>query len=130
MPGHAPRRNLASFAREADRYASSLSLAAFLASCARPDVKYSDLRPATTAAVSGNTVWIHLGSDRMNSACWTRPKAKVAAQIDSVTSYRTLRKQSREFAVRLPASVRPHTVSAVWIDPDGRKVPIPMTSRE
>ena len=36
-----------------------LILSIFLAGCAKPDVKYSDLRPATTATVSGDAVTIH-----------------------------------------------------------------------
>jgi len=104
-----------------------LSLSAFLSGCAKPDVKYSDLRPATTATISGSTVTIHLGSDLTASACWTKPKAKIEAQTVYVVGYRTMREQSREFAVQLPASVTPQTVSVVWIDPDGSHVTVPIT---
>src|SRR5215213_2454549 len=78
-------------------------LTVFLTGCAKPDVKYSDLSPATTATVSGDTVTIHLGSDLTASACWTRPKARVEGQTVYVAGYRTLSEQSREFTVRLPA---------------------------
>ena len=58
-----------------------LGLTIFLKGCAKPDVKYSDLSPATTATVSGDNVTIHLGSDLTASACWTRPKARVEGQF-------------------------------------------------
>jgi len=98
----------------------------FLAGCAHPDVKYSDLRPATTATVSGRTVTLHLGSNMTDSACWTRPKARVEGQTVYVAGYRILWEQSREFAVRLPASVSPQKATVSWVDPDGRKISVPM----
>ena len=101
-----------------------LSLSVFLTGCAKPDVKYSDLSPATTATISGDTVTIHLGSDLTASACWTQPKARVDRQTVYVVGYRTLREQSREFAVRLPASASPQSVSVVWVDPDGSRVTV------
>ena len=104
-----------------------LSVSVLLAGCAKPDVKYSDLRPATTATISGSTVTIHLGSDMIASACWTRPKARVDAQTVYVVGYRTMREQSREFVVKLPASVSPPSVSVIWIDPDGSRVSVPIT---
>ena len=103
-----------------------LSLTVFLTGCAKPDVKYSDLSPATSATISGDTVTIHLGSDLTASACWTRPKARVEGQTVYVVGYRTLRVQSREFAVRLPASVSSQTVTVVWVDPDGSRVTVPI----
>lgn len=104
-----------------------LSFTVFWAGCAKPDVKYSDLRPATTATISGSTVTIHLGSDMRASACWTIPKARVDGQTVYVVGYRTMREQSREFVVQLPASVGSQTVSVVWIDPDDRHVTVPIT---
>ncbi|MDD5141489.1 MAG: hypothetical protein PHY43_14665 [Verrucomicrobiales bacterium] len=104
-----------------------LSLSVFLSGCAKPDVKYSDLKPATTATVSGSTVTIHLGSDLVASACWTKPKAKIDSQTVYVVGYRTMREQSRKFVVQLPASVTAQTVSVVWIDPDGSKITVPIT---
>ncbi len=102
-----------------------LSFSVFLTGCSKPDVKYSDLRPATTATVSGDTVTIHLGSDLTASACWTIPKARVDGQTVYVVGYRTLREQSREFVVRLPASSQ--SVTVVWVDPDGSRVTVPIT---
>ena len=104
-----------------------LSVSVFLTGCGKPDVKYSDLSPATTASVSGDTVTIHLGSDLMNSACFTRPKARVEGQTVFIVGYRTLREQSRDFAVRLPASASSQSVSVVWVDPDDSRVPVPIT---
>jgi hypothetical protein len=103
-----------------------LSLSVCLTSCAKPDVKHSDLRPAITASVSDDTVTIHLGSDLTASACWTRPKARIRGQTVYVAGYRTLHEQNREFVVRLPASVASQTVTVVWIDPDGSNVPVPI----
>ena len=102
-----------------------LSLSGLLTGCAKPDVKYSDLRPPTTATVAGDTVTLHLGSDLADSACWTIPKARVEGQTIFVTGYRTLREQSREFMVRLPAGAQPATV--IWVDPDGSRVAVPIT---
>jgi hypothetical protein len=102
-----------------------LGLSVFLTGCAKPDVTYSDLSPATTATVSGDKVSIRLGSDLTASACWTKPKARVEGQTVYVVGYRTLREQSREFAVRLPPSVSSQSVTVIWIDPDGSHVPVP-----
>jgi hypothetical protein len=111
------------------RFATALlfGLIPFLASCAKPDVKYSDLRPATTATISEDTVTVHLGSDLVASACWTRPKARVEGQTVYVIGYRTMREQSREFLVRLPAYVASQPVDVIWIDPDGSHVSVPIT---
>ena len=111
-----------------NRFATILlvSVSVFLTGCATPNVKYSDLSPATTASVSGDTVTVHLGSDLMNSAYFTRPKARVEGQTVFIAGYHTLREQSRDFAVRLPASTSPQSVSVVWVDPDGSRVPVPI----
>ena len=98
-----------------------------LAGCAKPDAKYSDLRPPTHATISGNKVTIHIGSDLANSAFYARPKARVDGQTVYVVGYHTMSEQSREFVVRLPASVGTQTVSVVWIDPDGSQIPVPVT---
>jgi len=113
--------------RAMNRFATILllSLSLFVAGCSKPDVKYSDLSPATTATISGDTVTIHLGSDLTASACWTKPKARVEGQTVYVVGYRTLSEQSREFVVRLPASASSQSVTVVWVDPDGSRVPIP-----
>jgi hypothetical protein len=105
---------------------SLLSLSAVLAGCARPDVKYSDLRPATTASISGSTATIHLGSDMMASAAWTRVKAKVEGHTVYIVGYRTMREQNREIAFRLPPTVNSPSVAVVWIDPDGSQVSVPL----
>ena len=119
MLGHSTRMN---------RFATILllSLGVFLAGCAKPDVKYLDLSPATTATVSGDTVTIHLGSDLTASACWTQPKARVERQTVYIVGYRTLREQSSNLAVRLPASVSAQSVTVMWIDPDGSRVSVPI----
>jgi hypothetical protein len=104
-----------------------LMLTLVLAGCATSDVKYSDLQPATTATVSGDTVTVHLGSDLMNSACYPRPKVRVEGMTVYIGAHRTLREQSREFVVRLAASAGSQPVSVVWVDPDGSRVAVPIT---
>lgn len=104
-----------------------LGFSVFLTGCTkRPDVRYLDLSPATTATVSGDTVTIHLGSDTTASACWTYPMARVEGKTVRVKGYRTFREESRELLVRLPAAVSPQTVTVVWVDPDGSKVSVPV----
>jgi hypothetical protein len=103
-----------------------LLLGVLLTGCAAPDVKFSDLSP-TTATISGDTVTVHLGSNLMASACWTRPKAKIEGQTVYVVGYSTLREQGSLFVVHLPASVNSKSVSVVWVDPDGSNVPVPIT---
>jgi hypothetical protein len=103
-----------------------LSLTAICVGWAKPNVKYSDLSPITTATLSKDKVTIHLGSDLSNSACWTLPKARIEGSTVYVVGYRTLRSQSREFEVQLPASVDSQAVTVVWIDPDGSKVSVPI----
>jgi hypothetical protein len=109
------------------RLAFIASLCVFLVGCATPDVKYSDLSPATTATVTDDTLAVHLGSDLTASACWTRAKARVEGQTVYIVGYRTLGEQSRDFVIRLPASIRPGSITVVWLDPDGRHVSVPIT---
>ena len=104
-----------------------LLLTLLLGGCAAPDVKYANLQPATTATVVGDTVTVHLGSDLKASACWTRPKARVEGRTVYIVGYRTMREQSREFAIRLPPATNAQPVSVVWVDPDGSRVTVPIT---
>lgn len=104
-----------------------LAVSILLTGCAKPDVKYSNLSPATTATVSRNTVTIHLGSDLTASACWTRARARVSGDTVYVVGYRTMQEQSREFKVRLAPSHGSGSVTVVWIDPDGTRIPVPIT---
>ena len=110
------------------RIAASLALAlsVFLAGCATPDVKYSDLQPPTCATVAGDTVTVHLGSDLLASACWTKPKARVEDRTVYVAGCRTMREQSRDFVVRLPASTNSGPVSVFWVNPDGSRIAVPI----
>ncbi len=103
-----------------------LGLTVVLAGCATPDVKYSELQPPTTATVAGDTVTVHLGSDMIASACWTKPKAKVEGSTVYIVGYRALGERSREFVLRLPPSAGSQPVSVVWVNPDGSRVPVPL----
>lgn len=101
-------------------------LCLLLNGCASPDVKYSDLRPATTATIAGDEVIIHVGSDLIASACWTRPKVKVVGRTVYVVGYRTIREQRRDFTTRISPSPNSEAPSVIWVDPDGSKVPVPL----
>ena len=103
-----------------------LSIVFLIAGCSKPDVRYSDLSPATTATVASENVTIHVGADLTASACWTKLKARVEGQKVYLVGCRTLGEQSRDFVVRLPASVTSRFVTVVWVDPDGRRVPVPI----
>jgi hypothetical protein len=104
-----------------------LALSLLFAGCASPDVRYADLHPPTTATGSGDTITIHVGSDLVNSACYTQPKARVKGHTVYVVGYRSLREQGREYVIRLPGSVSSESVSVIWVDPDGTRHPIPPT---
>jgi len=126
-PAHCRRLAMPDF--RMSRVAATLLplLTAFLAGCAASDVKYTDLQPATTATITGDTVTVHLGSDMRASACFTRPKATVEGRTVYIVGYRTLREQSHNFVVQLPVSTSPRLVSVVWVDPDGSRVAVPIT---
>ena len=109
-----------------NRLATIFFISVVLTGCATPDVKYSDLRPPTTATVSRDTITVHVGSDLMNSACFTRTKARFERQTVYIVGYRTVREQSREVVVRLPASVNAQSVAVLWVEPDGSHVPVPI----
>lgn len=104
-----------------------VAMTVLLAGCAKPDVKYSDLQPATTASVAGDAITVHLGSDLTASACWTKPNARVEGRTVYVAGYRTMREQSRNFVVQLPASRNSQSVSVFWVNPDGSRVAVPVT---
>ena len=104
-----------------------LGLFMVLTGCHSPEVKFSDMRPAPTAAVSSGSVTVHLGGDYFNSATYIHPKSRIDGQTVYIFGYRTLREQSGRFVVRLPASVSSQSVTVIWIDPDGRHVSIPLT---
>ena len=96
-----------------------------LAGCEKSDVKYSDLKPATTATVDGKTVTFHLGSNLTASACWTHPKLKIEGSTIFITGYRTLKEQNQEVKVELPETADVKSLTVVWIDPDGSHVTVP-----
>ena len=103
-----------------------IATSVLLFGCANPDVRYADLKPATTATLAGETVTVHLGSDLTASACWTSPKARVEGSTVFIVGYRTLREKSRDFVVRLSAQASSQPVSVIWVNPDGSKVSIPI----
>jgi|SRR3989442_8089045 len=101
-----------------------------LAGCRSPEVAFKDMEPTPTASVSGSTLTVHIGVDTNipSSVVWVRPKAKVDGQTVLVTgSLSFLREQNRQFVFRLPASVSSQSVGVVWVNPDGSRVPVPVT---
>ncbi len=104
---------------------SLLTAGALLAGCTTPDVSYADLDPPASATITDHSVTVHLGLDFANSACFTRPKARVEGRVVLITGHRTLRDQNRDFLVTLPSSVDSKSVELFWVNPDGRQVPIP-----
>ncbi len=104
---------------------SILLLTVLLTGCSKPDVKYSDLRPATSATVSNGVVTVHLGSDLTASACWTRVKSRMEGSCIYLVGYRTIREQSREVSIRLLGSTKADSVEVIWVDPDGSRVRVP-----
>lgn len=100
-------------------------LALALTGCVNPEAKYSDLYPPPTATIADGKITIHIGGDRVNSALYTLPKAKIEGQTVYVFGGHTMVGQSREFVVWLPASVNTQSVSVIWIDPDGSHIPVP-----
>jgi hypothetical protein len=104
-----------------------LVLSMVLTGCHKPEVKFTDMRPAPTATVSGDAVTVHLGGDYLNSATYVHPKARVEGQTVYIFGYRTLKEQRREYVVRLPASASSQTIAVVWLNPDGSQVPVPIT---
>jgi hypothetical protein len=107
---------------------SILTMTVLLAGCTSPDVKYSELQPPTTATVAGDIVTVHLGSDLVASACWTKPKARIQGRTVYIVGYRTLRERGHDFVIRLPATpAGSEPVSVFWIDPDGSPVAVPIT---
>jgi hypothetical protein len=101
-----------------------LSLSVCLGACARPDVRYADLSPATTGTLSAHGLTLYPGSDLKASASYTRLKARVEGQTVYVAGYRTLRQQRRIFSVPLPASTNSRSLEVLWVDPDGSRVPV------
>ena len=93
---------------------------------AKPDVKYSDLAPATTATIHRNKIVLHLGSDTENSACYTKVKTKITGKTISVTGHRTLLKQSREVEVPLIGSADAGKITIEWINPNGSITIVPI----
>jgi len=97
----------------------------FLTGCHKPEVRFTDMRPTPTAAVSDGTVTVHLGGAYLTSAYWVHAKSKIKGHTIYVYGYYTLKEMSHEYVVKLPASVSSQTVSVVWVNPDGSQVPIP-----
>jgi len=104
-----------------------LAVGVFLVGCDKPEVKFTDMRPPPTATLSSNVVMVHLGGAWLTSAYWVHPKSKIRDQTVYVYGYYTLKEMSHKYVIRLPASVSTQTVSVVWLNPDGSKVPIPFT---
>ncbi len=93
-----------------------------LSGCEDTGVRYSDLCPAPTAFVSGDSLIINVGSLRKAKGSWARLEMKTEGEKICIYGYRTSEKQVSDFTFKLPASVDPQTVPVVWINPGGTKV--------
>jgi hypothetical protein len=101
--------------------------ASLVVGCHKPEVKFTDMRPAPTATITNNTAIIHIGSDYYNSATYISPSAKVKGQTIYVFGYRTLKEQKHDLIVQLPTSTNNQSVTIEWLNPDGSHVPISIT---
>jgi hypothetical protein len=101
--------------------------ASLVVGCHKPEVKFTDIRPAPTATITNNTAIIHIGSDYYNSATYISPRTRIEGQTIYVFGYRTLKEQKRDSIVQLPTSVNPQSVTVEWLNPDGSHVPISIT---
>ena len=111
----------------------AISFAVFglaLAGCGSPKVTFTDMAPVPTASLAGRLLTIRVGVDTNipSSEVWVRIKARVKDNTVYLAGYPSYyREQSREYSVRLPASVESKPVAVVWLNPDGSRVPVPMT---
>lgn len=109
---------------------SFAALGVALAGCRGPEVAFTDMEPVPAASITGKLLTVHIGVDTNvpSSEVWVRPKARVKGNTVYVAGYLSYyREQSREYAVRLPASLRPQGLAILWVNPDGSTVPVPIT---
>ena len=102
----------------------------FLVGCRGPQVAFRDMDPKPTASVAGRTLTVHLGviTNLPVSEVWIGHKARISGHTVSITGYQSVyHEQTREFAVRLPDSVTSQFVTVIWNDPNGSRVPVPIT---
>lgn len=106
-----------------------LVLSVFLTSCHKTGVKYTDMRTAPTATISNDVVTISLPSSFLGSNTWVQAKSRFEGQTLRVSGYRTTSEPEvdHEYVFKLPDSVSSQTVTVIWIDPDGSRVPVPTT---
>jgi hypothetical protein len=106
-----------------------MALSVCLTGCHKPGVKYSDIRIAPTATISNGVVTIFLQGSYLGSNTWVRAKSRFEGQTLCLYGYRTTSEpeMEHEYVVNLPASVSSQSVTVIWIDPDGIRVPVPTT---
>lgn len=106
-----------------------LALSVFLTGCHKTGVKYMDMPTAPTATVSNSVVTISLKGSFLGSDTWVQVKSRFEGQTLCVSGYRITSEPDgeHEYVVKLPASVSPQSVTVIWIDPDGSRVPVPTT---
>lgn len=106
-----------------------LALSVFLTGCHKTGVKFADMRTAPTATISKDVVTISLPGSFLGSNTWVQAKSRFEGQTLCVSGYRTTSEpeEDHEYIVKLPASINSQSVTVIWIDPDGGRVPVPTT---
>lgn len=106
-----------------------LAFSVILTGCHKTGVKYTDMRTAPTATISKDVVTVALPSSFLGSNTWVQAKSRFEGQTLCVSGYRTTSEPEvdHEYVVKLPDSVSSQTVTVIWIDPDGSRVPVPTT---
>jgi hypothetical protein len=105
-------------------YVMIAGLLILLTGCEGSGVKYSDICPAPTAFVSGDSLIINVGILRNAKNSWARLEMKVEGEKVCIYGYRTSEKQVSDFTFKLPASVNPQTVPVVWVNPGGTHITV------
>lgn len=97
-----------------------------LGACTIPQVRYSDMNPYAYATASGAGLAVHLGVNQAEKAGWVVTNTKVEGQVVYLRGYRTYTQESRDVQVALPAGVDARSVSVIWVDPNGKFIPVPV----
>ncbi|MDB6117760.1 MAG: hypothetical protein JWO08_1541 [Verrucomicrobiaceae bacterium] len=97
-----------------------------LGACTIPQVKYSDMNPYAYATASGAGLTVHLGSEQSRKAGWVVTNTKVEGRVVYLRGYRSYAQESRDVQVALPAGVDARSVSVIWVNPNGKFIPVPV----
>ena len=106
-----------------------VALSVGLTGCHKTGVKFTDMRTAPTATISNRVATIYLQGAFLGSNTWVEAKSRFEDQTLCLSGYRTSSEPEadHEYVINLPAAVSAESMSIVWIEPDGSRVPIPTT---